>query len=91
MNLIINSGTNKDYIVATGETYSVRQLCEYVFSNLDLSYEDFVRQNQKYFRPEELKRLRGDSSLIRNELGWAPKYNFYTMIDEMMDYWSKII
>lgn len=91
MNLIVNSGANKDYVVATGETHSVRELCEYVFSNLDLNYEDFVRQNQKYFRPEELKRLRGDSSLIRNELGWEPKYDFYTIIDEMMEYWTKLV
>ena len=42
----------------------------------------------KHFRPEELKNLKGDSSKIRSELGWEPKYTFETMIDEMIEYWK---
>ena len=91
MHLIINSPLNKDYVVATGESHSVRDLCDYVFTKLDLSYSDYVVKNEKYLRPEELTNLKGDSSLIRSELGWVPKYNFFSLIDEMIDHWQKII
>lgn len=91
MHLIINSPLNKDYVVATGESHSVRDLCDYVFTKLDLSYSDYVVKNEKYLRPEELTNLKGDSALIRSELGWVPKYNFYSLIDEMIDHWQKII
>jgi GDPmannose 4,6-dehydratase len=91
MHLIINSPLNRDYVVATGESHSVRDLCDYVFTKLDLSYSDYVVKNEKYLRPEELTNLKGDSALIRSELGWVPKYNFYSLIDEMIDHWQKII
>ena len=91
MHLIINSPLNRDYVVATGESHSVRDLCDYVFTKLDLSYSDYVVKNEKYLRPEELTNLKGDSSLIRSELGWVPKYNFFSLIDEMIDHWQKII
>lgn len=91
MHLIINSPLNKDYVVATGESHSVRELCDYVFTKLDLSYSKYVVKNEKYLRPEELTNLKGDSALIRSELGWVPKYNFYSLIDEMIDHWQKII
>jgi GDPmannose 4,6-dehydratase len=73
--------------VATGESRSVRQLCEYTFESLGLNYQDFVVQNEKFIRPEELKYLKGDSSQIRKELGWSPNYTFETMINEMIDHW----
>jgi GDPmannose 4,6-dehydratase len=88
MQLIMDQDTPDDWIVSTGETRSVRQLCEYVFGQLGLSYEDFVTQNPKYLRPNELDYLRGDSSRIRNELGWKPKYTFEAMMDEMIEHWQ---
>ena len=91
MHLIINAPAKKDYVVATGESHSVRDLCDYVFTKLDLNYIEHVVKNEKYLRPEELTNLKGDSKLIRSELGWIPKYNFYSLIDEMIDYWQKII
>lgn len=87
MHLILNNSESRDWIVATGETRTVRQLCEYVFNALGLNYEDYVVQNQKYMRSEELKYLRGYSSEIREKLGWNPKYNFETMINEMIEVW----
>jgi GDPmannose 4,6-dehydratase len=83
MHLIINAPAKKDYVVATGESHSVRDLCDYVFTKLDLNYSEYVVKNEKYMRPEELTNLKGDSKLIRSELGWIPKYNFYSLIDEM--------
>lgn len=91
MHMIMNHDTAKDWIVATGESRSVRQLCEYTFESLGLNYQDFVVQNEKFIRPEELKYLKGDSSQIRKELGWSPNYTFETMINEMIDHWMKEI
>ena len=85
---IVNHDTAKDWVVATGESRSVRDLCRYTFSALGLNYENYVVQNQKFMRPEELKYLRGDSDPIRKELGWKPSYTFESMIDEMIEYWD---
>lgn len=89
MHMIINHDTPEEFIVATGETHSVRNLCETVFSKLDLDYNDYVVQNPKFMRPEELKYLKGDSSKARNILGWKPEYTFSSMIDEMIQRWEK--
>lgn len=89
MHLIVNNDQARDWIVATGETRTVRELCQVVFSKLGMNYEDHVVQNQKFMRPEELKYLRGDSNEIREKLGWKPKYTFDTMIEEMIDRWMK--
>lgn len=88
---IINHTEPDDFIVATGETRSVRDLCETVFTKLELKYEDFVVQNPKYMRPEELKYLKGDSSKVRQVLGWKPETSFDEMIDEMIERWQNEI
>jgi GDPmannose 4,6-dehydratase len=54
-----------------------------------LNYEDYVVVDEKHMRPEELDDLKGDSTKIRNKLGWKPKYTFESMIDEMVEYWLK--
>jgi len=89
MHLLLNNDTPRDWVVATGETRTVRQLCEYVFSSLGLRYEDYVVQSPEFTRPEELNYLKGDSQEIRKILGWTPKYSFETMIDEMIDVWMQ--
>jgi len=87
MHQIVTHDQPRDWIVAMGESHSVRELCDYVFSALDMNYEDYVVQNQKFIRPEELKFLKGDSTDIRTVLGWQPAYTFETMLDEMIEYW----
>ena len=89
MHMIINHPTPEEFIVATGETRSIRDLCSHVFSKLEMDYKDFVVQNPKYMRPEELKYLKGDSSKAREVLGWEPFYTFETMLDEMIQYWME--
>jgi GDPmannose 4,6-dehydratase len=89
MHMITNHDTARDWVVATGETHSVRDLCKYVFSALGMNYEDYVVQNEKFMRPEELTYLKGDSSDIRTVLGWQPKYTFKSMLDEMIEYWQQ--
>lgn len=73
-----------DLVVSSGITHSVRELCDYVFSKLDMDYKDYVVQDPRFMRPEELKFLKGDSSLARDILGWKPTYTFETMLDEMV-------
>jgi|TARA_R100000030_G_scaffold35423_2_gene26436 GDPmannose 4,6-dehydratase len=87
MHLLLTHDEARDWIVSTGETRTVRELCKYVFESLDLNYEDYVVQNEKYMRPEELKYLRGDGQEIRDKLGWKPTYSFESMIDEMINKW----
>jgi GDPmannose 4,6-dehydratase len=88
MHLILQQDKPKDYVVATGETRSVREMCEYVFGKLNLNYKDYVIQNPKFLRPEELPFLRGDSNKIRTELGWSPKYSFEDLMNEMITHWQ---
>ena len=91
MHKIINHEVPDDFIIATGDTYSVRDMCDHVFARLDMDYKDYVVQNPKYMRPEELKYLRGDSSKIRETLGWEPTYTFASMLDEMIEHWMEKI
>ena len=87
MHLILQKNKADDYVVATGESRSVRDMCNYVFSKLGLNYLEFVIQNEKFMRPEELPYLRGDATRIKNELGWQPEYNFEKLMDEMIEFW----
>ena len=91
MNLILNYDEPRNWVVATGENRSVRDLCNYVFNAIGLNYNDYVIQDKRYMRPEELKYLKGDSSEIRELLGWEPAYSFESMINEMIDSWMKKI
>lgn len=87
---IINHDTPDDFVLSTMETHSVRDLCQVVFDHLGLDYNDFVVQNPKYMRPEELKYLKGDSTKARTVLGWEPEYTFESMMHEMVDYWMGV-
>ena len=78
-----------DFVVSTGETRSVRDLCKIVFEMLSLNYRDFVTQDARYLRPEELPYLCGDSSKFRSISGWKPKISFEQLISEMVDDWSR--
>jgi len=89
MHMITNHDVPDEFIVATGETHSVRDLCETVFSKLGMNYKDHIVQNPKYMRPEELKYLKGDPSKAIEILGWKPEYTFSSMMDEMIDRWEK--
>jgi GDPmannose 4,6-dehydratase len=91
MHLIVQQNEPGDWVVATGETRSVRDMCEYVFSKLGLDYKEYVVQNDKFLRPEELPYLKGDSSKIRTELGWSPTYTFESMMDEMIEHWLDLL
>ena len=87
MHAILNNDEPKDYIISTGDTRTVRDFCRYTFDKLGMNYKDYVTQNPKFMRPEELKFLKGDSTPIREELGWEPEYTFESMLDEMIEFW----
>lgn len=91
MHLIINHNVADDFVVATGQTHSVREMTNYVFLKLGLDYEEFVTQNPIFLRPEELPYLKGDSSKLRSTLNWAPEYTFEMLMDEMIDFWNENI
>jgi GDPmannose 4,6-dehydratase len=76
-----------DYVCATGVSHSVRDLCEYVFSKLELNWQDWVKTDEKFLRPEELHDLKGDPSKLVRATGWSHDYTFETMLDEMIQYW----
>ena len=91
MHMIINHDIPDDFVVATGETHSIREMTDYVFSKLGMDYKKYVSQNEKYMRPEELKYLKGDSAKLRKTFDWKPEYDFFKLMDEMIEHWTKIL
>jgi GDPmannose 4,6-dehydratase len=87
--LILQQENPDDYVCATGISHSVRDLCDYVFSKLGLNYRDYVTQDEKFLRPEELNNLKGDPTKLKNNTGWNLNYTFEEMLDEMIEYWIK--
>ncbi len=83
--LILQQDKPDDYVIATGETHSVREFAEKVFQKLDLEYKEHVVIDQKYFRPAEVDCLQGDSRKARKNLGWEPKVTFDQLIDMMIE------
>ena len=85
--MILQEGEPDDYVCSTGISHSVLELVEYVFGQLDLDWKDYVVQDQKFMRPEELDDLKGDSFKLRHKTGLKPEYTFESMLDEMIQYW----
>ena len=88
--LILQQDEPDDFVCSTGVSHTVRDLVEYVFNKLDLNWKDYVGQDKKYFRPEELDVLKGDCTKAKDRLGWKHEYTFETMLDEMIIYWENI-
>jgi GDPmannose 4,6-dehydratase len=82
--LMLQHETPDDYIVAMGETHSVREFLEMTFGLLDLDYHDFVEFDQKYTRPSEVDVLLGDPSKARKVLGWEPEVDFPSLVRMMV-------
>ena len=74
-----------DYVVATGETHSVREFCELAFGHVGLDWAEHVVVNPAFFRPAEVDLLIGDPSKATNELGWKPKVSFADLVTMMVD------
>src|SRR3954469_9192906 len=74
-----------DYVIGTGHTCSVRDLCKAAFGYVDLDYEQYVIQDPKFFRPAEVDLLVGDAGRAREKLGWEPRVNFEQLVHMMVD------
>jgi GDPmannose 4,6-dehydratase len=84
--LIMNAEEPDDYVVATGETHSVREFLQQSFGYLDLDWEKYVEIDPRYFRPAEVDWLLGDASKVRQKLGWEPKVTFAELVKLMTDH-----
>jgi GDPmannose 4,6-dehydratase len=83
--LMLQQDKADDYVVATGEVHSVRELLEVAFSRLDLDYKQYVQIDPKYYRPSEVDYLQGDPAKAMEQLGWKPKVSFRGLIEMMVD------
>jgi GDPmannose 4,6-dehydratase len=82
--LMLQQDKPDDFVIATGETHSVREFLERVFQKLDLDIDKHVAIDSRYFRPTEVDVLLGDSAKARKKLGWSPKVSFEQLIDMMI-------
>jgi GDPmannose 4,6-dehydratase len=84
MHLMVQRPEADDYVVATGETHSVREFCELAFGEVGLDYRDYVRKDEAVFRPAEVDLLVGDATKARTVLQWKPTVDFVGLVREMM-------
>jgi GDPmannose 4,6-dehydratase len=84
--LMMQTETPDDFVIATGESHSVREFVEACFSMLDLDWREYVAIDPRYFRPSEVDLLHGDASKARKILGWAPKVGFKQLVRLMVDH-----
>jgi GDPmannose 4,6-dehydratase len=84
--LMLQQDKPDDYVVATGETHSVREFLELAFSSVDLDYRDFVEFDSRYTRPSEVDVLLGDASKARSVLGWEPEVDFAALVKMMIEH-----
>ncbi len=84
MPLMLQQPEPDDYVIASGETHSVREFCELAFAEVELDYRDFVKVDSRFHRPDEVHVLAGDSTKARKVLGWQPKYTFHELVREMV-------
>jgi GDPmannose 4,6-dehydratase len=83
--LMLQQDKPEDYVVATGETHSVREFCELAFGHVGLNYKDYVVIDERFMRPAEVDLLIGDPAKARAELGWKPKTTFPDLVRMMVD------
>src|SRR5256714_2026869 len=83
--LMMQQDAPGDFVISTDETHSVRELCELAFGHVGLDYEQYVVQDERFFRPAEVDLLVGDSTKARAALGWKPKVNFPDLVRMMVD------
>ncbi len=84
MHLMLQQSQPDDFVIATGQTHSVRDLVELAFSEVDLDYREYVKVDERHYRPAEVDLLVGDASKARTILGWAPNYSFEDVVREMV-------
>ena len=83
--MMLQAKTPEDYVIATGETHTVKEMLELAFDRLQLDWKKHVQIDEKYYRPTEVDLLIGDASKAKRELGWEPKVRFQELIAMMVD------
>ena len=85
MYMMLNYKKPEDWVIATGETHTVREFVEKTFNFLDLNWEEFVQTSEKYYRPNEVDYLLGDPSKAKKDLGWSPKTDLDKLVEIMVE------
>ena len=75
-----------DWVLATGETHTVKEFAKLAFERVNLNWEDYVQTSEKYYRPNEVEHLLGDPSKAKELLNWSPKTSFEELVNMMVDY-----
>jgi GDPmannose 4,6-dehydratase len=83
--MMLQRDVPEDFVIATGETHSVREFCEVAFDHVGLDYRDYVVQDERFMRPAEVDLLIGDPTQAREKLGWRPTVDFPTLVRTMVD------
>ena len=86
MHLMLQQDAPDDYVIATGETHSVREFCELAFAHVGLDYRDYVKIDECLFRPAEVNLLLGNASKAAQQLGWKPTCRFEELVRMMVDH-----
>ena len=84
MHMMLQQPTPEDFVIATGEAHTVRELCELAFRVVDLDYRDYVHVDERLKRPVDVESLIGDATRARRVLGWQPTYTFEELVREMV-------
>jgi GDPmannose 4,6-dehydratase len=82
---MMQNDTPDDWVLATGETYTVKNFLDYTFKSLDLNWQEYVTTSSKYLRPNEVGYLLGDSSKAQQDLDWVPQVKFEQLVQKMVD------
>ena len=82
---ILQLGEGDDFVLATGESHTVREFVEAAFAHADLDWKQFIKHDPRYERPAEVEVLLGDASKAKKILGWEPKVRFHELVRMMVD------
>ena len=85
MHLMLQQDQPDDFVVATGETHSVREFCELAFARVGLDYRDYVVVQDEFFRPSDVQLLQGNAAKAKAVLGWEPTVGFHQLVEMMVD------
>ena len=83
--LMLQQDKADDYVIATGQTHSVRNLVEVAFRHVDLDWQKYVKQDPRFLRPAEVDLLIGDPAKAKSTLGWSPNVDFEALVKMMVD------
>ena len=84
MHAMLQQEEPEDFVVASGESHSVKEFCELAFADADLDYRDYVVTDEKFYRPAEVDSLIGDATRAREVLNWRREYNFEQLVKDMV-------